>query len=198
MQIKRRGVELRLVFNGDRRKAQKADPALLKAIARAHRWFDQLVAGRVASMAEIGKRESVPKNFVSWLIRLAFLAPEIVEAIIQGSHPSDLTAQTLITRRIGEGCKAGSKIEAHGSRSISIGSQPSLKRCGSLAEKGDEEQSARASSTIKSRMRSVCEPSGCRGLFRRASARTPSLRPPKILATTRQTRSSWRQVLSVV
>ena len=62
MQIKRRGVELRLVFNGDRRKAQKADPALLKAIARAHRWFDQLVAGRVASMAEIGKRESVPKN----------------------------------------------------------------------------------------------------------------------------------------
>jgi site-specific DNA recombinase len=100
MQIKRRGVELRLLFNGDRRKAQKADPALLKAIARAHRWFDQLVAGRVASMAEIGKRESVPKNFVSWLIRLAFLAPEIVEAIIQGSQPSDLTAQTLITRRI--------------------------------------------------------------------------------------------------
>jgi hypothetical protein len=34
------------------------------------------------------------------LIRLAFLAPEIVEAIIEGNHPPDLTAQTLITRRI--------------------------------------------------------------------------------------------------
>src|ERR1700724_1920179 len=42
MQIKRRGVELRLVMNGDRGRAQKADPALLKAIARAHRWFDDL------------------------------------------------------------------------------------------------------------------------------------------------------------
>jgi site-specific DNA recombinase len=100
MQIKRRGVELRLVMNGDRDKARKADPALLKAIARAHRWFDDLVAGRVASMAEIGKREGLPKNYVSWLIRLAFLAPEIVEAIIQGNHPPELTAQTLITRRI--------------------------------------------------------------------------------------------------
>jgi hypothetical protein len=100
MQIKRRGVELRLVMNGDRGRAQKADPALLKAIARAHRWFDDLVAGRVASMAEIGKREGLPKNYVSWLIRLAFLAPEIVEAIIQGNHPPELTAQTLITRRI--------------------------------------------------------------------------------------------------
>jgi site-specific DNA recombinase len=100
MQIKRRGVELRLVVNGDRGKAQKADPALLKAIARAHRWFDDLVTGRVASMAEIGKHEGLPKNYVSWLIRLAFLAPEIVEAIIQGNHPPDLTAQKLITRRI--------------------------------------------------------------------------------------------------
>jgi hypothetical protein len=57
------------------------------------------VTGRVASMAEIGKHEGLPKNYVSWLIRLAFLAPEIVEAIIQGNHPPDLTAQKLITRR---------------------------------------------------------------------------------------------------
>jgi site-specific DNA recombinase len=100
MQIKRRGVELRLVMNGDRGKAPKADPALLKAIARAHRWFDDLATGRAASMAEIGKSEGLPKNYVSWLIRLAFLAPEIVETIIQGNHPAELTAQTLITRRI--------------------------------------------------------------------------------------------------
>ena len=62
MQIKRRGVELRLVVNGDRDKAQQADPALLKAIARAHRWFDDLVAGRVSSMAQIGTREGVPNQ----------------------------------------------------------------------------------------------------------------------------------------
>jgi site-specific DNA recombinase len=100
MQIKRRGVELRLVLNSEQHRAQKADPALLKAVARAHCWFDDLVAGRFASMAEIGKREGLPKNCVSWLIRLAFLVPEIVEGIIQGNHPADLTAQSLITRRI--------------------------------------------------------------------------------------------------
>ena len=37
---------------------------------------------------------------MSWLILLAFLAPEIVEAIVQGNHPPNLTAQDLITRRI--------------------------------------------------------------------------------------------------
>jgi len=62
MQIKRRGVELRLVFNRDRGKSRKVDPALLKAVARAHRWFDDLVAGRVSSMAEIGKREGRPQK----------------------------------------------------------------------------------------------------------------------------------------
>jgi hypothetical protein len=100
MQIKRRGVELRLVINSNQGKARNVDPALLKAIARAHRWFDDLLMGRVSSMAEIGKRENLPKNYVSWLIRLAFLAPEIVEAIVQGNHPPELTAQALITRRV--------------------------------------------------------------------------------------------------
>jgi site-specific DNA recombinase len=51
-------------------------------------------------MAEIGKREGLSKNYVSWLIRLAFLAPEIVEAIIQGNQTPELTAQSLITGRI--------------------------------------------------------------------------------------------------
>jgi site-specific DNA recombinase len=73
---------------------------LLKAVARAHRWFDDLVSGRAKLMVEIAAREGIQKHYVSQLIRLAFLAPEIVEAIADGDPPPDLTAQALITRRI--------------------------------------------------------------------------------------------------
>ena len=62
MQIKRRGVELRLVFNRDRGKTRKADPALLKAIARAHRWFDDLVSGRVRSRPKSETARAFPKT----------------------------------------------------------------------------------------------------------------------------------------
>jgi ParB-like chromosome segregation protein Spo0J len=93
-------IEPRLIIGGIAGTTQKADPALLKAVARAHRWFEDLVSGRMKSMVEIATREGVQKNYVSQLVRLAFLAPEIVEAIAAGNHPPDLTAQALITRRV--------------------------------------------------------------------------------------------------
>ena len=98
MQMKRRGVELRLVLEGHAARASKADPALLKALARAHGWFDDLVCGRAASLAEIAARAKVTAGYVRRLLRLAFLAPTIVEVITEGRHPVELTAQRLPTR----------------------------------------------------------------------------------------------------
>jgi len=72
---------------------------LLKLIARAHCWFDDLISGRAASMVEIAKREKVGKRYVSRVIRLAFLAPEIVEQIVNGCQPPELTAQSLLNDR---------------------------------------------------------------------------------------------------
>jgi hypothetical protein len=97
MQIRRRGVELRLVINGGARASSKTDQSLLKALARAHCWFDDLVSGR--SMVEIARRNGVGKQYVSRLIRLAFLAPEIVECILAGGQPPELTAQALRSGR---------------------------------------------------------------------------------------------------
>jgi hypothetical protein len=68
-------------------------------VARAHCWFDDLVSGRSASMVEIGKREGVNKRYVSRIIRLAFLAPEIVTQIAKGCHPPELTAESLLKDR---------------------------------------------------------------------------------------------------
>jgi site-specific DNA recombinase len=97
MQLRRRGVELRLVINGGARASCKTDSSLLRAVARAHCWFDDLVSGR--SMVEVARRDGVGKQYVSRLVRLAFLAPEIVERIVAGRQPPELTAQALRTRR---------------------------------------------------------------------------------------------------
>jgi site-specific DNA recombinase len=99
MQIRRRGVELRLVINGGARASCKTDQSLLRAVARAHCWYDDLVSGRCGSMVEIAKSNGVGKQYVSRLIRLAFLAPEMVERVVAGRQPPELTAQALRTGR---------------------------------------------------------------------------------------------------
>ena len=93
MRMRRRGIEMKFVINGNSKASHRTDPALLKVIARAHCWFDDLVSGRAASMVEIGKREKVGKRYVSRIIRLAFLAPDVVEQIVKGSQPPELTAE---------------------------------------------------------------------------------------------------------
>jgi len=99
MLLKRRGVELRLIVGDRNRSAAIVDLSLLKAVARAHRWFDELSTGTARSLAAIAAREGLNVRYVGRLIRLAFLAPDIVESIVEGWQPTTLTAEAL-TRRI--------------------------------------------------------------------------------------------------
>ena len=69
------------------------------AVARARRWSDDLLSGRVRSVDELALREGVEGRSVRRLIRLCALSPRIVEAIVEGRQPPDLTVITL-TRRI--------------------------------------------------------------------------------------------------
>src|ERR1017187_9262519 len=98
MQIRRRGFEMRLVIQGSRAPAPLSDLALMKAIARGRQWADNLLAGRVESVAAIAKCEGVLPNYVRRLIRLGFVAPRIVEAIAAGHQPPELTAKALTER----------------------------------------------------------------------------------------------------
>lgn len=98
IQMKRRGVETRLVLEGDSRPS-RTDLPLLKAVARSRRWTDDLISGRVTSIAELAKREGIESRSVRRLIRLGFLSPHIVEAIAEGRQPPDLTVIGL-TRRV--------------------------------------------------------------------------------------------------
>jgi site-specific DNA recombinase len=71
---------------------------LLKTIVRAHKWFNDLTTGKVKNMAEIVSREGVDKSYVSRVVNLAFLAPDIIESIMAGQQPADLSAEKLIKR----------------------------------------------------------------------------------------------------
>jgi site-specific DNA recombinase len=92
------GVEMRLVIKGTRTPAPRADLALLKAVARAHQWSDDLLSGRVRSIEEIAARERVSGALREAIDAVGFPAPKIVEMIAAGSQPPDLTAEALAER----------------------------------------------------------------------------------------------------
>jgi site-specific DNA recombinase len=98
MQMKRRGVEMRIVLEGDSNPA-RVDLPLLKAVARARRWADELISGKVRSIGDLARREGIDGRSVRRLIPLGFLAPRIIEAIAEGRQPVELTVEAL-TRRI--------------------------------------------------------------------------------------------------
>jgi site-specific DNA recombinase len=80
LQLKRRGFAMRLVIDAEA-STRKTDVTLLRAVARGHKWFEELVSGRAGFAREIAARERVNERFVRRLIPLAFLSPSIVEAI---------------------------------------------------------------------------------------------------------------------
>src|SRR4029077_18613619 len=83
--IKRRGVEMRLVLGSGASREASVDRVLLKEIARARRCFEALLSGGAASVEAAAALEGIDKSYVSRLLPLAFLSPDIVQAIVCGS-----------------------------------------------------------------------------------------------------------------
>ena len=71
------------------------DGTLVKALARAWRWQRMLDEGVYASVSEIGDAENISKSYVSRILRLALLAPDIVEAILAGRTDQALMLEQL-------------------------------------------------------------------------------------------------------
>jgi DNA invertase Pin-like site-specific DNA recombinase len=95
VQLRRRGIEAKLVVHSSHGRPKTPDPKLVLLLADAHRWLDDLVTGRVASLRELARRYNRDKGEASRTLPLAFLAPDIVEAILQGHQPVDLTPHRL-------------------------------------------------------------------------------------------------------
>ncbi len=73
------------------------DSAMVKAIARAFRWRQMLEEGSYGTIAEIAAAEKINETYVGRVIRLTLLAPEIVEAILNGQRP-ELQLDDLMRR----------------------------------------------------------------------------------------------------
>ena len=95
--FRRRGAEIKLVLPGlaQQTHSSTGDPALIKAIARGRAWFEELATGRARSLQELAKRDGISRRYIRRLVDLAFLSPELVEAILQGGQPVELTATRL-------------------------------------------------------------------------------------------------------
>jgi hypothetical protein len=88
MRFLRRGGRKRIVAPDGRQIVPTSKPqpdgTLVKALARAHGWQRMLDEGVYTTVREIGKAEGIDKGYVSRILRLALLAPDIVDALLAG------------------------------------------------------------------------------------------------------------------
>jgi len=73
-----------------------ADPSMVKALARAFRWKRLLNDGRYASISDIARAEKIDRGYVGSILRLTLLAPDIVQAILDGRQPNNLSLSKLL------------------------------------------------------------------------------------------------------
>jgi hypothetical protein len=96
---KRGGRKLMLVPKGATAWAPqrtRVDSAMVKAIARAHRWRQLIESGEYASITELAAAEKINQSYVCRILRLTLLAPKIVEAILGGRQRVGMDLAMLI------------------------------------------------------------------------------------------------------
>lgn len=75
---------------------RKADNTLIKALARAFRWKRMLETGGFATIAELAAHEGIAPSYMTRLLRVTLLAPDIVEAILDGRQGAEMTLARLL------------------------------------------------------------------------------------------------------
>ena len=95
VRLARRSSGTRLLIDASPEREACLDPALIELVARAHRWNRMLGTAEAVSVRDIAAREHVEESEISRIIALSCLAPDIVDAILDGLHPSALTANRL-------------------------------------------------------------------------------------------------------
>jgi hypothetical protein len=94
-ELRRLGKEKRLIVAAHAPKSNP-DAALIKAVVRAHAWFEMLKNRKVESISDMAKAENVQRTDLSRMIPLAFLAPDITGAVLEGTQPIDLSLDRLL------------------------------------------------------------------------------------------------------
>ena len=101
LRLQRRGPGLRIVPQGAAASVPKPDPLLLRTVVEARAWLaDYLDPGQDLTVSAIAGSANANVGDVSRSLKIAFLAPDLVEAILDGTQPVALTAERL--KRAGE------------------------------------------------------------------------------------------------
>ena len=74
----------------------RVDSTLVKALARAFRWKKMLESGQFTTITELAKHENLALTYMTRVLRLSLLAPEIVEMILDGRQPPEMTLAVLL------------------------------------------------------------------------------------------------------
>jgi hypothetical protein len=95
MQFQRRGVEAKLIIPSLVHRMSSYDANLVRTIAAACAWFEEVVGGQISTLQDLAAREGRPATELSRLLPLAFLSPALIAAILAGRQPPQLTAERL-------------------------------------------------------------------------------------------------------
>jgi hypothetical protein len=96
--VVKRGGRKEMQLPDSAKPSRRADNTLVKALARAFRWKRVLESGEFATIAELAERECIAPSYMTRVLRLTLLAPDIVEAILDGKQAPEVTlAQVLET-----------------------------------------------------------------------------------------------------
>ena len=106
----------------------RIDNTLVKALARAHRWNKLLETGRYGSAAELTAAEKINPSYVSRILRLTLLAPEIVEAMVEGRQADSIEAVVLLRPFSADWNEQRTRLSLERKRN---------KPCGSFSTSGD-------------------------------------------------------------
>ena len=94
---KRGGRKLMVSPDGTAEPARpQVDNSLVKALARAHRWKRLLEEGHHTSLTELAQAEGINRSYLCRVLRLTLLAPDLVEAILEGRQPEGLTLKVAM------------------------------------------------------------------------------------------------------
>ena len=95
--IVKRGGRKEMVLPANAPTQRKTDNTIIKALARAFRWKRMLESGEFTTMAELAEREGIAASYMTRVLRLTLLAPDIVEAILEdGRQGPEITLTQLL------------------------------------------------------------------------------------------------------
>ena len=96
-QVLRRGGQIRVIAHDhSSRHEEMPVQSLLKAVARAHDWYEQIVAGQIRTIGQLGQESGLTRTYILRILTCARLSPQVIEAVLTGRHRPDISLKRIL------------------------------------------------------------------------------------------------------